>query len=65
MSDDKQSGMQSLISAQLHKLRCEQRARLERQARRRMVTMGLLMAAMLLVFCVVVALLVHALEAPP
>jgi uncharacterized membrane protein len=65
MSDDKESGIQSSISAQLYKLRSEQRARVERQVRRRMVIVALLMAAMLLLFCVVVALLTHALEAPP
>jgi len=44
MSGDDQIAMKREISAQLNKLRREQRERLERQARRRLLAVGLLLA---------------------
>lgn len=55
MSGDKQSAMKRDINAQLNKLRAEQRARLERQARRHVLAVGLLLgllfALVTLLFC--------------
>lgn len=55
MSGDEQSALKRDINAQLIKLRQEQRARLERQAQRRVLLVGLLLALLLglaaLLFC--------------
>lgn len=47
MSGDDQIAMKRKINAQLDKLRREQRERLERQGRRRLLVVGLLMGALL------------------
>lgn len=55
MSADDQRATKSAIDAQLNKLRREQRARLERQAQRRVLIVGLLLALLFalaaLLFC--------------
>lgn len=55
MSGDDQSATKRDINAALNKLRSEQRARLERQAQRRVLVVGLLLALLFalatLLFC--------------